>query len=157
MMEDRGMPGYRGDLGKNAITIAEVMKQAGYSTYISGKWHVIPLLPTSENPSKHNWPLQRGFDKFFGTIHGAGSFYDPNSLARDNAFMVPSEDFYYTDAISDHAVQFITEHESGKPFFLYVAYTAAHWPMHAKPADIATYKGKFDAGWDALRQGLLGT
>ena len=152
MMNDRGSDAYRGDLSKNAITIAEGLKQAGYDTYMSGKWHVTPLKPSRENPSKHNWPLQRGFDKFFGTIHGAGSFYDPNSLTRDNEFILPTEDFYYTDAISDNAVNFIEEHNSDKPFFIYLAYTAAHWPMHAKPEDIAKYKGKFDGGWDVLRQ-----
>ncbi|NQU55538.1 MAG: arylsulfatase [Bacteroidetes bacterium] len=152
MMKDRGSDAYRGDLSKNAVTIAEVLKQAGYSTYMSGKWHVTPLEPSKTNPSKHNWPLQRGFDKFFGTIHGAGSFYDPNSLTRDNEFIVPSEDFYYTDAISDNAVKFIEEHNSDKPFFIYIPYTAAHWPMHAKPADIAKYKGQFDDGWDVLRE-----
>jgi len=150
-MIDRGTDGYRGDLSKKAVTIAEVLKQVGYSTYISGKWHVTPLKPSNTNPSKHNWPLQRGFDKFFGTIHGAGSFYDPNSLTRDNEFIVPLEDFYYTDAISDNAIKFIEDHNSDNPFFLYLSYTAAHWPMHAKPQDIAKYKGKFDKGWDELR------
>ncbi len=152
MMENRGSEAYRGDLSKNAVTIAEVMKQAGYTTYMSGKWHVTPLEPSKESPSKHNWPLQRGFDKFFGTIHGAGSFFDPNSLTRNNEFIVPSLDFYYTDAISDNAVKFIEDHKGDKPFFMYLPYTAAHWPMHAKPEDIAKYKGKFDAGWDELRQ-----
>jgi arylsulfatase A-like enzyme len=152
MMNDRGSDAYRGDLSKNAVTIAEVLKQAGYTTYMSGKWHVTPLNPSKTNPSKHNWPLQRGFDKFFGTIHGAGSFYDPNSLTRDNEFIVPDDDFYYTDAISDNAVKFIEEHSGDKPFFMYLPYTAAHWPMHAKPKDIANYKGKFDEGWDVLRE-----
>jgi len=152
MMNDRGSDGYRGDLSNNAVTIAEVLKQAGYSTYVSGKWHVTPLKPSKTNPSKHNWPLQRGFDRFFGTIHGAGSFYDPNSLTRNNEFIVPSENFYYTDAISDNAVKFIEEHNSDNPFFIYMAYTSAHWPMHAKPEDIAKYKGMFDEGWDVLRE-----
>ncbi|MDB4583742.1 arylsulfatase [Draconibacterium sp.] len=152
MMEDKGFEGYRGDLSKNAVTIAEVLKQAGYSTYMSGKWHVTPYEPEDENPTKHNWPLQRGFDKFFGTILGAGSFYDPTSLTRDNEYIIPSEDFYYTDAISDNAVDFIENHSGDQPFFMYLSYTAAHWPMQAKPEDIAKYKGKFDDGWDALRQ-----
>ena len=152
MMNDRGSEAYQGDLSKNAVTIAEVLKEAGYATYMSGKWHVTPLNPSKENPSKHNWPLQRGFDKFYGTIHGAGSYYDPNSLTRDNDFVVPSKDFYYTDAISDNAVKFIDEHKGDKPFFMYLPYTAAHWPMHAKPEDIAKYKGKFDKGWDELRK-----
>ena len=152
MMSDRGSDAYRGDLSKNAVTIAEVLKQAGYATYMSGKWHVTPYKASEENPSKDNWPLQRGFDKFFGTINGAGSFFDPNSLTRGNEFIAPSKYFYYTDAISDNAVKFIEEHNTEKPFFMYLPYTAAHWPMHAKPEDIAKYKGKFDEGWDALRQ-----
>ncbi|MEM7380975.1 MAG: arylsulfatase [Bacteroidota bacterium] len=143
---------YSGDLSPNVVTIAEVLNQAGYATYMSGKWHVTPYKGEEEHPTKENWPLQRGFDKFFGTIHGAGSFYDPNSLTRDNEFIAPSEDFYYTDAISQNAVQFIENHEKDAPFFLYVPYTAAHWPMHAKPEDIAKYKGKFDEGWDVLRE-----
>ena len=151
MVDTHGSDIYEGDLSQNAVTIAEVLRKAGYATYMSGKWHVTPYKSDETNPTKRNWPLQRGFDKFFGTIHGAGSFYDPNSLTRDNEFIVPSEDFYYTDAISDNAVSFIEHHNEDAPFFLYVPYTAAHWPMHAKPADIAKYKGKFDAGWDAMR------
>lgn len=152
MVDTHGTDIYDGDLSKHAVTIAEVLKTSGYSTYMSGKWHVTPYKSDETNPSKQNWPMQRGFDKFFGTIHGAGSFYDPNSLTRDNEFIVPSEDFYYTDAISDNAVSFIENHNSESPFFLYLPYTAAHWPMHAKPEDIEKYKGKFDAGWDAMRE-----
>ncbi|MBA7613627.1 Arylsulfatase [subsurface metagenome] len=101
---------------------------------------------------KYNWPCQRGFDRFFGTIHGAGSFYDPCSLTRDNTQIPPgSDDFYYTNAISDNAVKFVREHNSDNPFFMYVAYTAPHWPMHALPRDIAKYKGRYARGWDALR------
>lgn len=151
MVNTSGNDIYDGDLSKNAVTIAEVLKKAGYATYMSGKWHVTPYKSDETNPTKENWPIQRGFDKFFGTIHGAGSFYDPNSLSRDNEFIAPSDDFYYTDAISDNAVSFIENHKKDSPFFLYIPYTAAHWPMHAKPNDIAKYKGKFDSGWDALR------
>jgi len=152
MMGDYGYDAYRGDLNNNCVTIAEVLKQAGYSTYMSGKWHVTKHIKP-EGP-RHNWPRQRGFDRFFGTIHGAGSFYDPNSLTRDNTQIVPDDGFYYTNAISDNAVKFVGEHKarSGEePFFLYVPYTAPHWPMHALPEDIAKYKGRYDGGWDALR------
>ncbi len=157
MMNNRNLPGYRGDLGQNVRTIAEVMKTAGYATYMAGKWHVTPH--TSPNGPKYNWPRQRGFDRFYGTIHGAGSFFDPNSLTRENTQVSPltdkgykTDEFYYTDAISDHAARYIREHKSDKPFFIYVAYTAPHWPMHALPKDIAKYKGKYDAGWDAMRR-----
>ena len=159
MMSDRGYDGYRGDLNKQCATIAEVLGDAGYRTYMSGKWHVTKQI--FDNGSKHNWPLQRGFDKFYGTIHGAGSFYDPNSLTRQNDQITPLNDpqykpkqYYYTDAISDNAVAFLQMHREEnrrKPFFMYVAYTAAHWPMHALPEDIAKYKGKYDKGYGAIR------
>ncbi|MBT3568523.1 MAG: sulfatase-like hydrolase/transferase, partial [Opitutae bacterium] len=101
MMNDRNLPGYQGDLGKNVRTIAEVMKPADSSTYMSGKWHVSPKIHLGS--SQHNWPRQRGFDRFYGTIHGAGSFFDPNSLTRNNTLISPYADpeykpetFYYT-------------------------------------------------------------
>ena len=152
MMGNYGLPGYRGDLNDRCVTIPQALKPAGYGTYMSGKWHVTPH--TRPDGPKHNWPRQRGYDRFFGTIHGAGSFYDPNSLARDNTQIPPGKDFYYTDAISDNAAQFIRGHAKARPdapFFLYVAYTAPHWPMHAKPDDVAKYKGRYAKGWDALR------
>jgi len=157
MTADRGLRGFEGDLSNECLTIAEAMKTVGYSTYMAGKWHVTPYRPNKQ--SKHNWPLQRGFDKFYGTIHGAGSFYDPNSLSRDNEFISPYNDpeytpetFYYTDAISDHATKYIREHEGDNPFFMYVAYTCAHWPMHALEKDIVKYKGRYDEGYAAIRK-----
>jgi arylsulfatase A-like enzyme len=157
MTNDGGQPGYRGDLGRNAVTIAEVMKSAGYRTYMAGKWHVTKHLKPDGDQS--NWPLQRGFDRFYGTIIGAGSFYDPWTLTRGNKAITPENDeayqpdaYYYTDAISDNAVKFVQEHGGrDEPFFLYVSYTAAHWPMHALERDIAKYKGRYDAGYEAVR------
>ena len=145
-----GYDGYRGDLNNKCVTIAEVLKRAGYKTYMAGKWHL--TYDKYWDGPKHSWPRQRGFDRFYGTIAGAGSYYDPNSLTRDNTQIAPGEDFYYTDAISDNAVKYIQEHETNNPFFMYVAYTAAHWPMHALPKDIKKYKGKYDKGWDAIRK-----
>ena len=152
MMGDRGYDSYRGDLSRNAVTIAEALKGAGYRAYQSGKWHVSRF--TAPEGPKHNWPLQRGFDRFFGTIHGAGSFYDPNSLTLDNTQIAPWEDFFYTEAINGFACRYIREHQAehpDKPFFLYVAHTAPHWPMHARPEDIARYHGRYAKGWDHLR------
>lgn len=159
MMDDRGLPGYQGNLNSQCRTIAEMLKPAGYSSYAVGKWHV--TRHAGEEGPKHNWPLQRGFDRFYGTIHGAGSFFDPSSLVRDNKMISPFADkeyepqtYYYTDAISDHAVRYIEEHKKeqpDKPFFLYVAYTAAHWPMHALPEDIQKYRGIYNEGYDAIR------
>lgn len=152
---DSGAEGYTGDLNKESVTIAEVLKGNGYKTYMSGKWHVANSLKEPSN----NWPLQRGFDQFFGTIIGAGSFYHPNTLTRGNKNIedevFEEDDFYYTDAISDQAVEFIKEHAENsddKPFFQYVVYTAPHWPLHAKEKDIEKYKGRFKEGWDSLRE-----
>ena len=163
MMEDLGVDGYRGELNRRSMTIAEVLRQAGYGTYMAGKWHVTRHV--KPDGPKDNWPKQRGFDRFYGTIHGAGSFFDPNSLTRDNTQISPASDpeykpdtYYYTDAISDHASRFIAEHHEAnadKPLFMYVAYTAAHWPMHALPEDIEKYKGRYDKGYSALRESRL--
>ena len=160
MMNDRGTEGYRGDLNRRCATLAEVLRPAGYGTYAVGKWHVTRFAQADD--SKHNWPLQRGFDRFYGTIHGAGSFYDPSTLTRDNTPVSPFADpeyrpsaYYYTDAISDQAARFIDEHgarHADKPFFMYVAYTCAHWPMHALPEDIARYKGAYDGGYGPVRR-----
>jgi len=156
MTEDRGLAGYTGDLNENCLTIAQVLKDADYSTYMSGKWHVTKQLGhwtgDKELTSKQNWPLQRGFDRFWGTIVGAGSYYDPATLTDGNTPSTPQKDqFYYTDEISNHAIQFINEHDRNNPFFIYVAYTAPHWPLHALEEDIKKYLGRYDVGWDAIR------
>ena len=160
MTGDRGYDSYRGDLSKNCVTLAEVLSTAGYRNYLSGKWHVTKHI--SPDGDKSNWPLQRGFDRFYGTIIGAGSFYDPATLCRDNTFITPENDpayqpelFYYSDAISDNAVQFDRDHAAAKseqPFFLYVSYTSAHWPMHARDEEIKKYKGRYDEGFEAIRE-----
>ena len=150
MVSDRGTPAFKGDLSDKAVTIAEALKGAGYSTYMSGKWHVTPY--QIENPDKNNWPRQRGFDRFFGMISGAGSLFDPRSLADDNEYVAPREGFYCTTDFTDYAVECIDDHSGDNPFFLYLSYTAAHWPMHAPAEAIAKYKGKYDNGWDALRE-----
>lgn len=165
MMEDRGHEGYRGSLNRRSVTIAEALKPAGYRSYAVGKWHVTPGHAAQALEETGNWPLQRGFDRFYGTIHGAGSFWDPSSLTRDNQPITAASDteyrpreYYYTDAISDHAAGFIRDHardHKSEPFFLYAAYTAAHWPMHAKEGDIAKYKGRYRAGYGAVRAARL--
>lgn len=164
MTGNYGIPQYQGYLNKKCATIAEALKPAGYRTYMAGKWHVTPKI--SPNDPKDNWPRQRGFDKFFGTIHGAGSLFDPNSLTRDNTQITPENDpeynpegtWYYTDAISDNTVNYLESHfknHANKPFFHYVAYTSAHWPMHALPRDIAKYDGKYDEGYTPAYQARL--
>ena len=124
MMSDLGQPGYRGDLSRNAVTLAELLKTAGYHTYMSGKWHVARQL--KPDGDKSNWPRRRGFDRFYGTIIGAGSFFDPWTLTRGEQAITPDndseyqpKDYYYTDAISDNAVKYINEHgKNADPFFM---------------------------------------
>jgi len=129
------------------VTIAEVLKTAGYETGMVGKWHL------GRDPKKDG-PIQRGFDDFYGTMTGAGSFYDPYTLARNTEFTeVDSEDYYYTDRIGAEAVRQI-EHFAGsdKPFFQYVAFTAAHWPIHAPEASVQKYMEMYREGWEKLRE-----
>lgn len=153
MADDYGkypFPAYKGDLSQNCVTLAEALRSGGYRTAMAGKWHLTP--PMIE--SKHNWPMQRGFDRFFGTIGGACSYYDPATLVDGNERVRANNDFYYTDAIGDHAVKFVDEFAGAadrKPFFLYSAFTAPHWPLQAAEDDIAKYTERYKAGWDQIR------
>lgn len=164
MMEDRGLPGYRGELSRDCLTIAEELRRADYRTAMVGKWHLShiyfdgksQLNHESEKPfwdNKADWPLQRGFEDFFGTIHGVNSYYDPFALARGNTpIQAEGTNFYYTDVLTEQAVADINRLAAGgKPFFLYLAYTAPHWPLQAPEKDIAKYRERYLAGWDVIR------
>lgn len=157
MMLNDDIDGYRGDLSPEAVTIPEALKAGGYATYMSGKWHISRHVE-AEGP-KHSWPNQRGFDDFYGIITGAANYYNPQTLTRNNERIdAEGDDYFFTDAVSDEAVRQIQEHaakDDDTPFFQYVAYTAPHWPLHAHEEDIARYKGRFDAGWDTLREERL--
>ncbi len=140
--------GYPGTLSRRFATMAERLKGFGYATCLAGKWH---LSSNTQEPDAA-WPTRRGFDEFFGIMPGADSYFHPGNLWRDETRLdAPTENFYLTDAISDHAADFISRN-SGTPFFLYLAYTAPHWPLHAKPEDIERYAGVYDRGWDVLRR-----
>ncbi|GAA0537475.1 arylsulfatase [Chitinophaga japonensis] len=169
MTAERDEPGYRGYLTENTVTLAEVLKDAGYHTAMSGKWHVSN---TIEQPGKaeqlkwlnhqasHPWfspveqyPVKRGFEKYYGNIFGVVDYFDPFSLVNDTTPVenVPAG-YYHTDAINDTAVSYIkTFSKDDKPFFLYVAQTAPHWPLQALPEDIKKYEDTYKAGWDAIR------
>lgn len=147
-----GLPEYQGYLNNNTVTIAEVLKEAGYATLMTGKWHLGYF-------GTEKWPLQRGFDKFYGIIAGASNFFNPvapRGLTLGNESVLPEgEDYYTTDAFTDYAISFMEEtkrENSAKPFFLYLAYTAPHWPLHAPQEDIEKYKGRYKTGWSSLRQ-----
>jgi arylsulfatase A-like enzyme len=148
-----GFPGYAGDLSPHCVTIAQVLSTAGYHTAMSGKWHVTP--PSTDD--KKNWPRQRGFEKFFGLIHGGSSYFDPNGnlVSGNDHFKNVGTNFYLTDAIASNAVEFIgdfAQDKDKKPFFVYVAFTAPHWPLHALPEDIAKYRGKYGNNWEKFRE-----
>ncbi|MQA81293.1 MAG: sulfatase-like hydrolase/transferase [Streptosporangiales bacterium] len=149
--------GYPGNLSERCVTAAEALGAAGYGTYLSGKWH---LASDMENPNPA-WPARRGFDRVYGTLEGAGSFYQPRTLVRDERNVEEEAldpEFFYTDAISDNACGFVADHHERRgddPLFLYLAYTAPHWPLHAHEDDIARYRGRFDEGWDVLRRKRL--
>jgi arylsulfatase A-like enzyme len=148
-------PSYSDHLNPNAPTLAEVLRNAGYSTAISGKWHL--------GYRTNEWPSARGFDHSFSVIEGAMNYYgfgiqhtgnntNPPMIMDGKVFTPPREGFFATDAFTDFAVQFIKQQKSEKPFFLYLAYTAPHWPLHARAETIAHYRGRYKSiGWDKLR------
>ncbi len=147
--------GYAGTLNRRCVTLAQVLAAAGYSSALCGKWH----LSNQIRQPGDAWPTRRGFDHFYGSLTGGGSYFQPGTLTRGETNIEAEAlrpDFYYTDAISDEACAFIADPRHGtQPFFLYVAYTAPHWPLHAREEDIARYRGKYDAGWDVLRSQRL--
>jgi len=143
---------YDGLFSRNAITLAEGLGNAGYDTYLSGKWHLTAWRPGSGTMAEDG-PTGRGFDRFYGTIMSIRGYYNPPSLMEDGRELPPTEgDYHYTDAISDKAVEYIEQQDPDSPYFLYVAYAAPHFPLHAREEDIARYRGRFMEGWDALRE-----
>lgn len=150
MSQDRGLPAYQGHLNQQCVTIAEVLREKGYRTIMSGKWHV--------GDQRAYWPDRRGFDRFFGIPAGGGVYFYPSefidrSIYRNGELVTPNpETFYSTDNFTDEAIQFIREADAEqKPFFLYLAYIAPHFPLQAWPEDIAKYQRKYDAGYEAIR------
>ena len=163
MVNDRGIPAYQGFLNDRCLTLAEVLREGGYRTLMSGKWHIGGQYQADE---PENWdpggpghpiPTQRGFDRFYGTLHGAGSYFNPYTLMEQDRFVAPEgEDYYYTDVISRRAADMVGEAAAeATPFFLYLAYTAPHWPLHALPEDIARFAGRYEEGWDVGRERRL--
>jgi arylsulfatase A-like enzyme len=166
---DDGLVGYRGFLSKDTPTLAEVLRQAGYHTMISGKWHL------GQQP--HAWPMKRGFDRQYASSTTTGHYFgvakDRPYIIEDKPQEVPGEwisagkttykllknpdgsQWYATDAYTNRAIDYLRElrkSNSSKPFFLYLPYTAPHWPLHAFEEDIAKYQGKYLVGWDKVRE-----
>lgn len=154
MVQDKGSPAYQGYLSENSVTIAQLLKTAGYNTIVSGKWHV-GLVPSA-------WAVNRGFDRSFTLQNNGSSYFNSQPLYNDGrkvTFMVGDREIqrqdtsrYLTQAITDFAIKSLDElKDQQTPFFLYLAYNAPHWPIQALPEDIARYKGTYRDGWDSLR------
>ncbi len=147
-----------GLLRQNMVTTGEVLRAAGYHTCLSGKWHL------GRGDTTH--PYKRGFDEYYGLLDGCCNFFNPvqpdppykggrvRTFGHNDKYVKEfPDDYYTTDAFSDHAAKMIRQYAKGdKPFFVHVCYTAPHYPMHARPEDVAKYKGKYAAGWDKLRE-----
>ncbi len=145
MVKDLNQPGYRGTVSNKARTIAEILKSSGYNTYLSGKWHL-----GTDDPTEH------GFDEFYGTLVSAQTFWDPEHYLRmpnDGEKISWDQDFYGTDGLTAYARMFLrsarADHDN--PWFLYLAYNAPHFPLQARPEDIARYEKTYDIGWDSIR------
>ena len=165
-----GITGMGKSMLNNCVTIPEVLKTAGYGTAMIGKWHLSETKARANHEEQMKWlanqvqygdfapketyPCNRGFDDHWGIIWGVANFFDPFSLVHNETPVetVP-DDFYMTDFVTDKTIESIDAFSKKEnPFFMYVAYTAPHWPLHAKPGDIAKYKGKYNEGWDVLRE-----
>lgn len=156
-----GYPGYVGEIDLDAPTLAETLRDRGYETIMTGKWHNTPLPDTVPSGPKHSWPTQRGFETFYGFMGGETHFFFPTALMLNNRLLPLDEyprDYYATDDWMDKGIQYLRELRASsptKPFFLYVANNAVHAPLQAKPGDMAKYRGHYVAGWNALRQARL--
>ncbi|QDV26263.1 arylsulfatase [Aureliella helgolandensis] len=144
---------YQGFLNDNCATLAQVLGSAGYHTMMTGKWHL-------GVESKSTWPLQRGFDRYFGGLSGAFNYFEPTGnrgLTDGNAPTTSDADFYATDDFTDVACDYIRQatEQDDQPFFLYLAYNAPHWPLNSKIPEFEKYKGKYSAGWEAVMKDRL--
>ena len=152
-----GQPGYEGHLSARVDTVAEILKSAGYHTYMAGKWHL------GMHPDRS--PRSRGFEQSFAMLYGAGSHFSDMAggdahrhpvLYRDNGLLIDelSDDFYSTTFYTDRIIEQIDSNvDDGRPFFAYLAYTAPHWPLQAPDSIIDKYRGAYDRGYDSVRQG----
>ncbi|MEM8935989.1 MAG: arylsulfatase [Pseudomonadota bacterium] len=154
----RNQPGYEGYLNERVVTMSERLQDAGYRTYMAGKWHV----GSSENSS----PAARGFDRSFVLVRGGANHFDntglngkqhPAPYREDGVKTSLPEDFSYsTDFYTDKLIQYLDESkDSDEPFFAYLTYTAPHWPLQAPPENIAKYEGVYDAGWKVIQEARL--
>jgi arylsulfatase len=154
--EGMGFPGYNGELADYAVTAGEVFRSNGYATMLVGKWHLTTA--TGDDRPKDGWPLQRGFDRFYGFMGGQTHYHAPHHLVEDNHYLDVDEfppGYYFTDDLTDKAIEMIRSAKSSnpeRPFFMYFAHGAVHAPLQAKAEDIERYRHVYDEGWDICRE-----
>jgi arylsulfatase len=155
---DSGFPGTRGHVSKQAATLAEMLKSSGYNTMCVGKWHVAPIDQTSAAGPYDQWPLGRGFERYYGFLDALTDHFYPD-LVHDNHRVdppkTPEEGYHLTDDLIDHAIGFVRDQVSSsgeKPFFAYLAFGAAHCPHQAPQSFLDKYRGRYDEGWDVIRE-----
>jgi arylsulfatase A-like enzyme len=154
---DPGFPGYAMELRENAVTMAELLGDQGWSTYMVGKWHLCKDANLSEVGPRHSWPLQKGFERYYGILDGFTNFHQPHRLYEDNHAIDIDEypdDYYFTDDLTERAIAMIRDGRAShphKPWFMYFSHGAVHAPLQAKRGDIEKYRGAYEAGWDAVR------
>lgn len=148
LTDDNGPVGYPGTINNRCVTIAEILRDHGYATAMRGKWH----LTGQVHEPNDAWPTRRGFDDFYGILTGASSYFDPSTLNRGEVPEPFTEDRYLTTVIGQEGAAFVEGQRADQPFFLYLPFTAPHWPLHAPEDMVASYRGVFDDGWDALRE-----
>jgi arylsulfatase len=154
---DPGFPGYAMELTDHAATLAETFRDNGYATLMVGKWHLAKDSHCGANGPKHSWPLQRGFDRFYGFLDAFTNFHHPHRLVEDNHLVEVDrypDGYYFTDDITTRAIRMVREVKGtnpSQPFFLYFAHGAVHAPLQAKQVDIDKYRDVYQAGWDRIR------
>ncbi|QXC62175.1 arylsulfatase [Aquihabitans sp. G128] len=155
---DPGFPGYAAELAADVATAAEVFRDAGYHTMAIGKWHLTKDADLSDAGPRHSWPLQRGFDRYYGVLDAFTNLHHPHRLVQDNHTVELDQypdGYYVTDDLTDRAIGFIRQQKASnpsQPFFCYFAHIAVHAPLQCKESDRLNHAGNYDAGWDALRQ-----
>ncbi len=156
---DFGFPGMRGRIAKSAGTLAEMLRLEGYNTFATGKWHLTPTFETSPSGPYDQWPLQRGFDRYYGFLEGETNQWHPELTMDNHHIEAPEREGYHlSEDIVDQSIGFIRQQQSvtpGKPFFLYMCLGAQHAPHHAPAEFIEKYVPVFEKGWDVTREGRL--
>jgi arylsulfatase len=154
---DPGFPGYTMEIAEGLPTLATTLRDAGYATFALGKWHLTRDALMNDAAARRSWPCQQGFDRYYGVLEGLTNLHHPHRLIADNSPLEIDEfpeGYYLPDDITDRAISMIKglrANDPRKPFFCYVAHNAVHGPLQAKPEHIEKYRGRYDAGWDQLR------